>query len=87
MISETLPSFWVAYQSLPQAIKRSARKAYQLWADNAFHPSLRFKCINHEENLWSLRITRGYRALGILEGDIVTWFWLGSHGEYEWFFS
>jgi hypothetical protein len=85
--SETLPSFWSAYASLPEDIKRSARKAYQLWADNPFHPSLRFKCINHEENIWSVRITRGYRAIGFLEGHTVTWFWIGSHDMYERFFS
>ena len=87
MNSETLPSFWAAYTSLPEDIKRSARKAYQLWADNPFHPSLRFKCINHEENIWSVRITRSYRALGFLEGHTVTWFWIGSHDMYERFFS
>lgn len=26
----TLPSFWAAYESLSEAIKRSARKAYRL---------------------------------------------------------
>jgi len=25
--------------------------------------------------------------LGILEGDTVTWFWIGSHDEYERFIS
>jgi hypothetical protein len=49
--------------------------------------SLRFKCINSEENIWSVRITRGYRAIGILEGDTVTWFRIGSHDYYERFFS
>jgi hypothetical protein len=68
-------------------MKRSARKAYQLWADNPSHPSLRFKCINHEENIWSVCITRSYRALGFPEGRTVTWFWIGSHDMYERFFS
>jgi hypothetical protein len=25
----------------------------------------------------------GYRALGLLKGDTVTWFWIGTHDEYE----
>ena len=87
MNSATLPSFWVAYVSLPAELKQSARKAYRLWAQNPFHPSLRFKCINHEEHIWAVRITRSYRAVGILEGDTVTWFWIGSHDDYEHFFS
>lgn len=87
MKSATLPSFWAAYESLIEDIKRSAMKAYRLWAQNPFHPSLHFKCINREENVWSLRVTRGYRALGMLEGDMVTWFWIGSHDEYQRFIS
>jgi len=87
MKSATLPSFWEEYQSLNKDIKRSARKAYRLWAQNPFHPSLHFKCIHREENVWSLRITRGYRALGILQEDTVTWFWIGGHDEYEHFLS
>jgi hypothetical protein len=85
--SVTLPSFWVEYGPLAEEVKRAARKAYRLWTDNPFHPSLRFKCINPEESLWSVRITRSYRALGILEGDTVTWFWIGSHDVYERFFG
>lgn len=81
MKSAALPSFWAAYESLDEDIKRSARKAYRLWSRNPFHPSLHFKCINREENVWSVRVTRGYRALGVLEGDTVTWFWIGSHNE------
>jgi len=87
MKSATLPSFWNAYQGLDEQIKKSARKAYQLWRNNSFHPSLHFKCINNEENIWSVRITQSYRAIGILEGDTVTWFWIGSHDDYERFFS
>ena len=87
MNSATLPSFWTAYRSLDEDIKRSARKAYRLWAENPFHPSLHLKCINQEENIWAVRITRGYRAVGVLEGDTATWFWVGNHDDYERFFS
>jgi len=68
--SETLPAFWAAYARLSET-------------ENPFHPSLRFKCVNREEDIWSVRISRGYRALGILENDTVTWFWVGSHNDYE----
>jgi hypothetical protein len=83
MRSATLPSF----NSLDKHIQTSARKAYQLWRENPFHPSLHFKCINREENVWSVRVTRGYRAVGTLEGDSVTWFWIGGHSSYERFFT
>ena len=86
MKSLTLPSFWESYQHLDQSIRRKARKTYLIWSQNPFHPSLHFKCINQAEDLWSVRITRGYRALGIMDGDTVTWFWIGNHGEYERFY-
>lgn len=86
MKSSILPSFWIEYRKLNEDVRQSARKAYRLWADNAFHPSFHFKCINSEESIWSVRITRTYRALGILDGDSVTWFWIGSHDGYEKFF-
>jgi hypothetical protein len=87
MESATLPSFWKAYESLDPMIKRRARRAYRLWAQNPFHPSLHFKCINSEEDIWSVRITLGYRAIGVLEGSTVTWFWIGGHDEYERYYS
>ncbi|MBM4048393.1 MAG: hypothetical protein FJ279_25095 [Planctomycetes bacterium] len=87
MRSATLPSFWAAYQALDEDVKRSARKAYRLWAQNPFHPSLHFKCINEAENVWSARVSRSYRAVGVLQGDTVTWFWVGDHDAYMRFFS
>ncbi|MCX7048002.1 MAG: hypothetical protein NTX50_21265 [Candidatus Sumerlaeota bacterium] len=86
MNSATLPSFWTAYRSLSEEARRGARKAYRLWAQNPFHPSLHFKCINDEENIWSVRITLSHRAVGILKADTITWFWIGGHDEYERYF-
>jgi hypothetical protein len=87
MKSATLPSFWAEYRQLSNPVRQAARKAYRLWVKNPFHTSLHFKCINSDEGIWSVRITRSYRALGVLEGDTVTWFWIGSHDDYERFFS
>jgi hypothetical protein len=87
MKSATLPSFWTAYQSLDEEVKRAARKTFRLWMENPFHPSLHFKCISTEEDVWAVRVTLRFRAVGILQGDMVTWFWIGSHDEYERFFS
>lgn len=83
MKSQTLPSFWAAYKQLSQETRQSARKSYRLWSENPFHPSLHFKCVDKQENLWSARISLGVRALGIMEDNVVTWFWIGSHDEYE----
>lgn len=86
MNSVTLPSFWSVYARFDKTIRHSARKAYRLWAENPYHPSPNFECINREENIWSVRVTRGYRAISIFEGETVTWFWIGKHDTYERFF-
>ncbi len=83
MKSLVLPSFWAEYARLDSETKQRAAKAYRLWVENPFHPSLHFKCINREENIWSVRVARGYWAIGILERDTVTWFWIGGHDDYE----
>jgi len=83
----TLPSFWDAYEKLYQEIKKQAKRKYELWLEDPFYPSLHFKCIHTSENIWSARITLNYRVLGIFEGDTVTWFWIGSHDDYEKYFG
>ncbi len=87
MKSGTHPSFWSTYYSLNDEVRRLARKSYSLWRENPNHPSLQFKCINRNENLWSVRISRGYRAVGVLVGDTITWFWIGDHDGYEKFYG
>jgi hypothetical protein len=68
MKSATLPSFWEYYGKLDHDIRAMAKKAFRLWSDDPFYPSLRFKCINKNENIWSVRVTLNYRALGVLLG-------------------
>jgi len=85
MKSQTTQSFWKCYWSLPPEIRRRARKAYKLWRDNPAHPSLAFKWVKRVEEgaICSIRISLGYRALGLLKGDTVIWFWIGTHDEYD----
>jgi hypothetical protein len=80
MTSSTTPSFWRAYRALPENIQAEAGKSYQLWKDNPSHPSLRFA---RKGNYWSVRITRGYRALAREYEGTLYWFWIGSHDDYE----
>ena len=80
MKSSTTSDFWAAYRALPPHVRRRARLAFRLWQANPRHPSLRFKSIGEVR---SVRIGRGYRALGILDQDTIYWFWIGPHDEYE----
>jgi len=81
--SRTTRSFRTAFAALPEEIQAHARRTYRLFRADPTHPSLRFKKVNQLENVYSVRIGLGYRALGILEGSVVTWFWIGSHADYD----
>lgn len=83
MKSRGTPRFWAAYRELPEAVREAARKAYRLFRENPNHPSLQFKKIHAREPIYSVRVTLGYRALALVENDDVTWFWIGSHADYE----
>ncbi len=81
MKSFATADFWKAYANLPPELKEQAKKAYRLWQDNPLHPSLHFKKVG--KNLWSARITGGYRALALKKGDDYYWIWIGNHDAYE----
>jgi hypothetical protein len=62
-------------------VRELALKNYQLWEQDPQHPSLRFKLL--EGKVWSVRVGGHYRALAEVEGDEVTWFWIGPHATYD----
>ena len=80
MKSRAATSFWKNYNLLPKDIQKAAVKRYRLWLKDPRHSSLQFKKVR---DYWSARVTDHYRALGIMEGDTVIWFWIGSHGDYD----
>lgn len=79
--SRTTPEFWKLYQNLPSEIRKLARKNYQIWREEPFHPSLNFKKIGRGK--WSARVGIHYRAVGKFERDTFVWDWIGSHAEYD----
>jgi hypothetical protein len=81
MKSFTTPEFWHLYAALPPEAREQAKKAYRLGRENQFHPSLHFKKVG--DNLWSVRVSRGYRALAVSRKDDYYWIWIGSHDNYE----
>jgi hypothetical protein len=83
MRSQTVPLFWRAYARLPKDVRRRAAKAYRLWLAQADAPSLQFKRVSNRQPVYSVRVSESYRVLGLFHGDTVTWFWIGSHDEYE----
>ncbi|MEO1290231.1 MAG: hypothetical protein AAFV93_20970 [Chloroflexota bacterium] len=83
MKSFTTAKFRKAYRALPKDIRKQARDAYKHFIDNPQHPSLNFKKIHTKKPVYSARVNLDYRVLGILDGDEIVWFWIGSHSEYD----
>ncbi len=83
MRSRTTKSLWRHFDKLPKAVQLQASKAYRLWRADPHHPSLQFESVHTTEPIYSLRVTRDYRTLGLREDDLVTWFWIGSRANYD----
>ena len=83
MRSYTRQSFWDAYRLLPVHVKRQARSAYRFFEANPNHPSLDFKRVSRRRPVYSARVNISYRAVGVVDGGDIVWFWIGPHREYE----
>ncbi len=83
MKSRTTERFRKAFSGLPDRIREQARTAYRLFQQNPFHPSLHFKQVHPSKPIFSVRISREYRALGVMQTDTIVWFWIGSHSDYD----
>jgi len=83
MKSSTTSQFWKLYEALPEDVQRRADKAHRLCRLNPRARVLYFRRVGQRRPVYSARIGRGYRALGVLEGDTIIWFWIGHHDEYE----
>ncbi len=83
MRSHITRQFRALFSGLPAHVQKQAREAYRLFRQNPAHPGLRFKQVHPDPPTYSARVGIGYRALGVLEGDAITWYWIGSHAEYD----
>ena len=83
MNSKATKRFWKCYKLLPVEIKESSKKAYVRFKDDPWHPSIHFKRIHSTQPIYSVRINKDYRAVGVLKNGKIVWFWIGSHSEYD----
>ena len=72
--------FWDRYEALPADIRDLADKNFLLLKSDLRHPSLHFKKLG---NHWSARVGAHYRALAVEVDGGMTWFWIGTHAEYD----
>ena len=72
-----------SYAWLLDQVRLQARRAYRLFSQNPPHLGLNFKKVDGQENVYSVRIGLGYRALGQADGSDIVWFWIGAHADYD----
>ena len=82
-MSRTTRKFWRLFEALPTDVQAHARRSFRQWSADPSYPSLAFKRVSISEPFYSARIGLHYRVLGRLDGDTVTWLWIGPHDEYE----
>jgi hypothetical protein len=76
----TTPRFWDCYNKLPESVRATADKNYELLKADPEHASLHFKKVG---KYWSVRVGVSYRALGVEDDEGIVWFWIGTHAEYD----
>ena len=48
-----------------------------------YHRGLEFKKLPPHRDIWSVRVTDDYRAVGQRQGEVIVWFFIGTHAEYD----
>jgi len=83
MISHTTQRFRKLYGHLPEQIQKQAKQVYRKFKKEPYYPGLHFKRVHSSGPIYSVRITRDYRAVGVQQNDEIIWFWIGSHSDYD----
>lgn len=83
MKSSVTKTFRERLSNLPVSVQEQAAKAYALWQEDPYHPSLQFKRVSQRQAIYSARVSLNYRVLGLLEADRIYWYWIGTHDEYD----
>ena len=82
MKSRANARFWELFRQLPADVQDQARQAYRTFDLNPRHPGLQFKRVSQARPVYSVRVNRDHRA-GILQGEGITWYWIGNHEDYD----
>ena len=83
IVSRATRQFWRLYAALPADVQTEAKRAFRTFQVDPSYPSLQFKKLEGEEYLYSARIGLRHRALAVKKANRVTWYWIGSHADYD----
>lgn len=83
MYSRGTEEFWRLYHHLPVPVRLAAQKSFQTFSQNPGHPGLQLERLKFDNRVWSVRVTRNYRAVARRYEDDWLWFWIGSDEEFD----
>ncbi len=71
--------FWEYFEELPSEVQALVSEKISAWAARSISPATAVQTAPW--SVWSIRIGPYYRALARRHGDLVVWFWIGTHKE------
>ena len=78
--SSATSRFWRLFAELPVEVQELATEKYELFKRDPYHPSLGFQA---KGKVWTADIGRSYRAIAFRTENHLSWFWIGSHEDYN----
>lgn len=78
--SSATSGFWKLFTDLPIDVQDLAIEKYELFNRDPHHPSLGFQA---KGRVWTVDIGRSYRAIAFKTENHLSWFWIGSHEDYN----
>ncbi len=83
MKSRTTERFRKRFAELPAEIQIRTKKAFAKFKEYPYYPSLNYKRVHSTRPVYAVRITKDYRAVGVIQNNEIIWFWIGSHSDYD----
>ena len=83
MPSRFTEGYFKLLKRLPKDVQRRTIKTLELLERDPRYPSVHFKEVSEKHGAWSARVSRDYRMVGYREGEVIEWFWVGSHDQYD----
>jgi hypothetical protein len=71
--------FWKCFEELPAPVQKLAAKSTRF--GNAIRIILPYNFEERRNGICVLRLGDRYR--GLREGDVIAWFWIGTHEQYN----
>ena len=76
-------SFKKLFARLPTHIQKQATEDYKIFRRDPGYPGLHFERISSNRPIYSVRIGLNYRAVGEMNNNVMKWYWIGSHEDYN----